>query len=85
MYDELLIDKEEAIWLSLPRIINHILLLLVGQYWQVINELTFILALWHAKGELEFKVRQQTVSEVKPLYKKQVLDWLVSIDIELQL
>ena len=77
MNDQLPICKEETITRRFPRVLNQILLFFIGQFWQIIDKLTLILGLWHAKGKFKLKLTQQSVFIPMPLKHDEIFDWLI--------
>ena len=76
MNDQLVFGEEETITLNLPWSLDNCLLLLWGQFWQVIDELPRILRIGDNEAKLEFIGPNDFSAEIMSLDHLHLLNWL---------
>ena len=79
MDNEPALGEEEAIGLCLEGRINHFLLLLLTEFWQLVHVLPLVCGFRNAEGEIEFELRQDLSTEEMLLDQSHLLHWLVSV------
>ena len=79
MHDEPALCEEEAIGLCLEGRVNHFLLLLLTEFWQLVYVLPLVCGFRNAEGEVEFELRQDLSAEEMLFDQSQLLQWLVSV------
>lgn len=79
MDNETPLGEEEAIGLCLEGRVDHLLLLLLGEFGQFVYILPLVCGFWHAEGEVEFELRQDLSAEEMLLDQSQLLQGLVSV------
>ena len=79
MHNETPLSEEETIRLCLEGRVDHLLLLLRAELWQLVYILPLVCRFWHAKGEVEFELRQDLSAEEMLLDQSQLLQRLVSV------
>ena len=79
MHDEPALCEEEAIGLCLEWRVNHFLLLLLTEFWQLVYVLPLVCGFRNAEGEVEFELRQDLSAEEMLFDQSQLLQWLVSV------
>ena len=85
MNNETTLGEEEAVGLCLEGCVDHLLLLLLGEFRQFVYILPLVCGFWNAEGEVEFELRQDLSAEEMLLDQSQLLQGLVSVYIrELQ-
>ena len=77
--DEPALGEEEAIGLCLVGRVNHFLLLLLTEFWQLVYVLPLVCGFRNAEGEVEFELRQDLSAEEMLFDQSQLLQWLVSV------
>ena len=81
MDNEATFGEEEAIGLCLEGRVNHFLLLLLAEFWQLVHVLPLVGAFRHAEREVELKLRQDLSAEEVLFDQCQVGQWLVSVHV----
>ena len=79
MDNEATFGEEEAIGLCLEGRVNHFLLLLLTEFWQLVYVLPLVCGSRNAEGEVEFELGQDLSAEEMLFDQGQLLQWLVSV------
>ena len=79
MHNEATFGEEEAIGLCLEGRVNHFLLLLLTEFWQLVDVLPLVCGSRNAEGEVEFELRQDLSAEEMLFDQGQLLQRLVSV------
>ena len=79
MDNETSLSEEEAIRLCLEGRVDHFLLLVRAEIWQLVYILPLVCGFWHAEGEIEFELGHNLSAEEMLLDQSQLLQRLVSV------